>query len=330
MNITNYSKRYFRKLLSLPVKKIPFRRMIKSRFLLGSLYLSAIPVFALFYAFAIPNDFYHSTLLLEKNSIRLHDNLKLQLAGDIARHVVSLKTRENDPILDVSYEQGLLRESLKLGAQNSSAFHLLVEHNKVEILNPELLADKDRYLAVERFKIENIVIDKEDDDIYFDLWAPDFLFLDKDTSKENLEERLHDYRWGVGYSDSGRSAGMRIRCYFTAGGMGCLNRDTYPWLYGYAHSDGFQPWRTHNTRYDPHLTDYTKSLLRQYELMSENVNMDYGGAFQRMLYFSAVTITTLGFGDIAPLTNRARMLVAFESIFGIIIIGLFVSSLARP
>jgi hypothetical protein len=53
------------------------------------------------------------------------------------------------------------------------------------------------------------------------------------------------------------------------------------------------------------------------------------GSFSRMLYLSAVTITTLGYGDILPRTNRARLLVALEAVLGIIVIGLFLNSLAR-
>ncbi|ASL43710.1 pH-gated potassium channel KcsA [Burkholderia sp. AD24] len=52
------------------------------------------------------------------------------------------------------------------------------------------------------------------------------------------------------------------------------------------------------------------------------------GQFSRMLYFSAVVITTLGLGDIVPLTNAARLLVALEAISGIVIAGLFVNSVA--
>ena len=54
------------------------------------------------------------------------------------------------------------------------------------------------------------------------------------------------------------------------------------------------------------------------------------GGFWRMLYFSVVTITTLGYGDIVPLTNMARLLVGVESALGLTILGLLVSTvLAR-
>lgn len=45
------------------------------------------------------------------------------------------------------------------------------------------------------------------------------------------------------------------------------------------------------------------------------------------LYFSAVTITTLGYGDILPNSTLVRILVMFETISGVIIIGMFVSCL---
>jgi voltage-gated potassium channel Kch len=48
-----------------------------------------------------------------------------------------------------------------------------------------------------------------------------------------------------------------------------------------------------------------------------------------MLYFSAMTITTVGFGDIVPISDRTRLLTAAEAVSGIIVIGLFLNSLAQ-
>ncbi|MGB2823800.1 MAG: potassium channel family protein, partial [Phycisphaerae bacterium] len=53
------------------------------------------------------------------------------------------------------------------------------------------------------------------------------------------------------------------------------------------------------------------------------------GAFWRMLYFSVVTQTTLGYGEIAPITSTARTLVAAQSIFGIILVGMFLNSVGQ-
>ena len=51
------------------------------------------------------------------------------------------------------------------------------------------------------------------------------------------------------------------------------------------------------------------------------------GSYVRMLYFSVATITTLGFGDIVPITDTARLWVAVEGIWGIVFIGSFINSL---
>jgi voltage-gated potassium channel len=45
------------------------------------------------------------------------------------------------------------------------------------------------------------------------------------------------------------------------------------------------------------------------------------------LYFSAVTITTTGYGDILPRTTKIRNLVMIQSLLGVITLGAFISSL---
>lgn len=47
------------------------------------------------------------------------------------------------------------------------------------------------------------------------------------------------------------------------------------------------------------------------------------------IYFSVVTITTLGYGDITPQTEPARILAALEAGLGIVTIGLFLNAVAR-
>jgi Ion channel len=49
----------------------------------------------------------------------------------------------------------------------------------------------------------------------------------------------------------------------------------------------------------------------------------------RMLYLSASTITTAGFGDIVPVTNSARLLVTSEAILGVVLVGMFLNALAK-
>ncbi len=53
------------------------------------------------------------------------------------------------------------------------------------------------------------------------------------------------------------------------------------------------------------------------------------GEFARMLYLSAITATTTGYGDIVPITIRARMLTISEAILGLVLVGLFLNSIAQ-
>ena len=46
------------------------------------------------------------------------------------------------------------------------------------------------------------------------------------------------------------------------------------------------------------------------------------GLFYRMVYFSAVAATTLGYGDIVPISNRARLLIASQRVFAWLLIGM--------
>jgi hypothetical protein len=55
---------------------------------------------------------------------------------------------------------------------------------------------------------------------------------------------------------------------------------------------------------------------------------EISGFFWRMLYLSATTITTTGFGDIVPLSGIARFLCGAEAVIGWLLAGLFLNSAA--
>ena len=51
------------------------------------------------------------------------------------------------------------------------------------------------------------------------------------------------------------------------------------------------------------------------------------GGFQRVIYFSFVTLTTLGYGDIRPASDVARMFATAEAITGQLFIAVFIARL---
>lgn len=50
-------------------------------------------------------------------------------------------------------------------------------------------------------------------------------------------------------------------------------------------------------------------------------------SFTKSLYFSIVTITTLGYGDVLPKNDLFMLLISLEAIAGVLIVGLFLNSL---
>jgi voltage-gated potassium channel Kch len=49
--------------------------------------------------------------------------------------------------------------------------------------------------------------------------------------------------------------------------------------------------------------------------------------FSRVAYFSLVTLTTLGYGDISPASRIAEFFVTMEAVTGVFYMAIFVSSL---
>lgn len=52
-----------------------------------------------------------------------------------------------------------------------------------------------------------------------------------------------------------------------------------------------------------------------------------GGEVSALVYFSLVTITTLGYGDVAPLSKLARVVAGLEAATGIMYVAVFISML---
>jgi len=52
------------------------------------------------------------------------------------------------------------------------------------------------------------------------------------------------------------------------------------------------------------------------------------GAFRELLYFSYVTLTTLGYGDTIPISPHARVFALFEAISGVLFVGILIARLA--
>jgi hypothetical protein len=77
------------------------------------------------------------------------------------------------------------------------------------------------------------------------------------------------------------------------------------------------------------ISEETQNAITAFVKATKGFPSNVSGVYTRMFYFSAVTITTLGYGDIVPITNVARIFVVLESVLGLVLIGMFLNSLSR-
>lgn len=75
------------------------------------------------------------------------------------------------------------------------------------------------------------------------------------------------------------------------------------------------------------VTDEDYRRIHSFLMANAGFPYEIPGGFSRMLYLSITTITTLGYGDIVPLSDRARWLTGIEATAGVILLGLLVSSM---
>jgi hypothetical protein len=73
----------------------------------------------------------------------------------------------------------------------------------------------------------------------------------------------------------------------------------------------------------------TAAVVERLSTAGQGDPKEASGLFVRMCYFSAISVTTLGFGDITPVSSTARLLVAIEAVFGVVFVGLFLNAVAQ-
>lgn len=281
----------------------------------ASLYLILIPVFSLSYTLFIPSEFQHSNITLE-------ENFKRDLGVE----------RENIEILLASY----LRELIK--------FKLNMKDKGVGLLAKA----RDQAIKVDHLEYINGVF-------YFRVYEKHSSLAQKknlNQTSNNVDSLtckaipyvpLHSYEavfTANGFDDYFElmREGYKVNCiggtyldkleiYDTKSDFGMLSN---------AVPDSSAPF----TKVDPYNLNFNKfesplktkaiHALKRYEKIATGIQQESSwSVFSRMTYFSAVTITTLGYGDITPISDTARWLVTLESILGIVIIGLFLNSVAK-
>ncbi len=62
---------------------------------------------------------------------------------------------------------------------------------------------------------------------------------------------------------------------------------------------------------------------------SQKMVTDLGGHWFDYIYFSIITLTSLGFGDFVPLTFAGKVLTTIEAFFGFVMLGIFITLIQK-
>jgi hypothetical protein len=254
-------------------------------------YLGAIPSFAALYYFALPNEFYHSTVQFERGPMELMLN---RIGGEIRSSILSQRQRKCG-----TYTLTTLTIQNLVVSPNPSDIGQVKDFGHWAVKGPEV-----SFLLFSEYK--------EDSKQAF-AWNYEPLLIslppfDFDKPGGQFVMDYFEVKSQTGETSASRGSDKHqpdpdvIDCLFP-------KRGKVPNVLG--------------------LKDQLVDDVITYAEAKRGFPRDIDGQFVRMLYLSATTITTLGFGDIVPLSSSARLAIAVEAVVGIVIMGLFLNAIAQ-
>ena len=217
---------------------------------------------------------------------------------------------------------------------------------------PDAFEDRTKLASMIKRSIQRSLNERKDKDLIIKDWKLDqkSLYVDniKVTNEEAFSVRIGVAANGVNELRGARQLGWSIVVTIPEHPVSIISLDDAVKVYHYPEAD-FSKYVSPFKEYDENLFNLlfgqdnsssrksAPALVLNYEEEIQlkrylrGVNGDpsaVSGHFGRMLYLSAVIITTLGLGDIVPITWQARTLVAIEAVTGIVLAGLFLNALA--
>lgn len=256
-------------------------------------YIFTILTFATIYCF-LSNNFYHPTVQYEYSHSGDTKAILAAIQKNIFRNQKVMDNNKKIKVNDKVFIDGKEIEvhSLKFeeNENNEVSFKVnLVINNKSDISGLSQLYETQKF----KFSLNNKSgrLDKKSNEmIYY------FILTPVDTKTIEPFKEAFDYK----------------------------RQDIYKTLFPEKYINGSSP-------YDVLVMTIPQRLLNKI-IALHNANMGFPSytknTYIRMFYLSAVTITTVGYGDIIPITTLARILISIEAILGILISGLFLNSLA--
>ena len=295
-----------------------------SSFTWGVIYLSLIPFFAFVYNTFLPYEFYHSTFQNEAIFESEKNNIKKELEK-IVKTNFYIFNNGRESIKIQNYDLDYLHSRLdNIKFIDGISFDMDLTYYKPSAKsNPSNLGTAvflHLHCSIPEHSLVNFLsgINYENSEDTFQLLVPvdfkkktangDYIYIHqvKRAATNNFQETFL------------RTNPDLKKIYFNVSpddnsGINILSELQYP----YFHND---------------FIFVSKDLIERIYAYGKGLRglpAEVNGNYWRMFYFSSATITTVGFGDIVPITTRARLLVTTEAILGVVIIGLFLNSLAN-
>lgn len=261
----------------------------------GLTYLGLIPLYGLVYFLFFPNDFYHSTATREQAYFAAQHRLANQLLASV---VSDLQAISGGNLLDAGDGESLCIDRLRLDGFQIDNLGTATFEVTAPLVATSGTTGSD---PCNPEAITSIVV----------LTAASDLALDFPVFQNPEAQETPDQEW------------ISVRM------LNSDSHDTAQRLF----SPPFRSPRARvsddGTRYEFAISAEVSRELQVVLRASQGFPAGIPGNLSRMLYLSAATITTTGYGDIVPITTRARFLAISEAIFGLVLVGLFLNSMAQ-
>lgn len=296
------------------------------------LYFLCVPIFAVIY-YLIPDQFYHSTTKYEPEYFELATNLSNQMVrefeefGNLEPPYLEEETLEYDAPKIYGYEQIIGTKGKLISVGN---FEVSGNRLKMDLLIEVTQTFKEKVQVGRTIKTKNFSPSFHiHPTINFDVfWNNNFFWYDG-TPKKLLDSMLIDI--GTISEDNPLILPTKRVVVFDIEKFKNGNFQVLP-DYPSINLQDLLFHKGKNTvqeEFSFYASDdtYKKILMNFAVLKGFPVKLE--GSFNRFLYLSATTITTLGLGDIYPLTSCARIIITIETLLGILLMGLFLNAIAK-
>jgi hypothetical protein len=304
--------------------RVPF---YKQAWLLALAYLACIPIFALLYQLLCPGGFYAPYARYERDRVGFQRAASTAVDGAVQR----------SESLGISPKQHLGLVSPRGFPLTDPPSKDLLDHSTIEVRDVDSDGDGIKfelnatyYLPISRTSaLRNSRFDDPNSALLVEVRLPLRAFVDASQASDDVD-RKHIV---TPCMDRNKTIMIGEKPLLYGAGMGSEKLFVRPQRQLTPAENAM--YRSYfPTEASPNSVETTALCATKAEVQAidafanfqTGLSLPISQSLPRMAYLSVVVITTLGLGDIVPITDLARLLVGLEAVTGIFIAGLFVNA----